>query len=95
VQNKFLSIRTASERAPEFPRNDEIERLIHEDLEKRKLDAQAELDKLRAQTDEKIREVKATQGNVRTGNGTKQGRTTDRYGNHPGENNWDQWNETH
>lgn len=97
VQNKFLSMRTASERAPEFPRNDEIERLMHEDLEKRRLDAQAELDKLKAQTDEKIREINATRetGNVRTGNGTKKGRTTDKWGNHEGENNWENWNMTH
>ena len=96
VQNKFLSVRTASERAPEFPKNDEIERIMHEDLEKRKLDQQAELDKIKAQTDEKIRELKATTstGNVRTGNGTRT-RRTDENGNWPNENNWGEYNATH
>ena len=96
VANKFLSQQTASERCPKYAKNDEFNRIMKEDLEKRKLDAQFELDKLKAQTDENIREAKATQGgqDVNTGNGSSQ-RTTDQNGNHPGENNWDEWNKTH
>ena len=96
VANKFLSAQTASERCPKYAKNDEFNRIMKEDLEKRKLDAQFELDKLKAQTDEAIRETKATQGgqDVNTGNGSSQ-RTTDQNGNHPGENNWDEWNKTH
>ena len=96
VANKFLSQQTASERCPKYAKNDEFNRIMKEDLEKRKLDAQFELDKLKAQTDEAIRETKATQGgqDVNTGNGSSQ-RTTDQNGNHPGENNWDKWNKTH
>lgn len=96
VANKFLSNQTASERCPKYAKNDEFKRLMQEDLNRRKLDAQFELDKLKAQTDEAIRETKATQGgqDVNTGNGSSQ-RTTDQNGNHPGENNWDEWNKTH
>jgi len=97
VQNGFLSHQTASERIVKYSRNDEIERIIHEDLEKRKLDQQAELDKIKVQTDEKIREIKASSAggqDVNTGQGNKR-RETDKWGNRPGENNWQQWNQTH
>lgn len=96
VQNGFLSHQTGSERIPKYARNDEIERIMHEDLEKRKLDAQFEVDKLKAETDEAIREAKATSGgqDVNTGQGNKP-RTTDKWGNHEGENNWDEWNNSH
>lgn len=92
----FLSHQTASERASKYSRNDEIQRIMDEDLEKRKRDAQFELDKLKAETDEAIRESKATSGgqDVNTGNGRRE-RTTDRWGNHEGENNWEEWNSTH
>ena len=96
VANKFLSQQTASERCPKYAKNDEFNRIMKEDLEKRKLDAQFELDKLKAQTDEAIRETKATQGgqDVNTGNGSSQ-RTTDKWGNREGENNWTDWNNNH
>lgn len=97
VQNKFLSTQTASERCPKYAKNDEIERIMHEDLEKRKRDAQFEIDKMKAQTDEEIRKTKATAGgqDVNTGNGSRP-RTTDKWGNAlSGENNWDEWNATH
>ena len=70
---------------------------MDEDLEKRKRDSQFEVDKLKAQTDEAIREAKATSSgqDINTGNGTKKGRTTDKWGNHEGENNWKNWNNTH
>lgn len=96
VQNKFLSQQTASERIPKYARNDEYERIVKEDLDKRKLDAQFEIDKIKAETDEAIREAKATSSgqDVNTGQGKKQ-RTTDKWGNTPNENNWEEWNETH
>ena len=94
VQNNFLSHQTASERISKYSRNDEYERIAREDLEKRKLDAQAELDKIKAETESKLKQIKANQAgqDVNTGHGT---RTTDENGNHPGENNWDNWNEEH
>lgn len=97
VANGFLSHQTASERASKYSRNDEIQRIMDEDLEKRKRDAQFEVDKMKAQTDEEIRKAKATSGgqDVNTGNGTRGGRTTDKWGNHEGENNWENWNKTH
>lgn len=97
VANGFLSHQTASERASKYSKNDEIERIMNEDLERRKRDAQFEIDKMVAQTDEDIREAKATQEgqDVNTGKGNKGGRTTDKWGNHEGENNWQNWNNTH
>lgn len=97
VNSGFLSHQTASERASKYARNDEIQRIMDEDLEKRKRDSQFEVDKLKAQTDEAIREAKATSSgqDINTGNGTKKGRTTDKWGNHEGENNWKNWNNTH
>lgn len=94
VQNNFLSHQTASERISKYSRNDEYERIAREDLEKRKLDAQAELDKIKAETESKLKQIKANQAgqDVNTGHGT---RTTDENGNHPGEINWDNWNEEH
>lgn len=96
VQNGFLSKQTASERIPKYSRNDEIERIMREDLNKRKLDAQFEVDKLKAQTDQKIRELKESgKGqDINTGLG-KRNRTTDKWGNHEGENNWEEYNRTH
>ena len=96
VANGFLSHQTASERASKYSRNDEIQRIMDEDLEKRKRDAQFEVDKMKAQTDEEIRKAKATSGgeDVNTGNGKKP-RMTDKWGNTPNENNWKKWNETH
>ena len=95
VQNGFISKRTASERAPEFPMNDEYERVMNEDLEKRKRDAQEKIDIIKVETEEKIKEAKATSGNVRTGNGTGKVRNTDENGNWPNENNWTEYNQTH
>lgn len=95
VQNGFLSKQTASERISMYSRNDEIQRIMDEDLEKRKRDAQFELDKMKAETDEAIRQSKATSGNIRTGNGSGRVRHTDSNGNWPNENNWGEYNKTH
>lgn len=99
VQNGFLSQRTASERAPEFPKNDEYNRILEEYVNKKEIDMQFELDKEREQTELEIKKIRAQSAlagqDVNTGHGKKQGRTTDKWGNHEGENNWEQWNRTH
>lgn len=97
VSNNFISHQTASERASKYSRNDEYQRIMDEDIEKRKREEQFELDKMKAQTDEEIRKAKATEGgqDVNTGNGRKTERTTDKWGNHEGENNWEEWNQSH
>lgn len=97
VQNGFLSIKTASERLSMYSRNDEYERIMQEDLEKRKLDAQDELNKIKAETESKIKQIEAQSAgqDINTGRGKKP-RTTDRWGNQlSGENNWDDWNRSH
>lgn len=96
VTNGFISHQTASERAVKYSRNDEIERIMNEDLKKRKRDAEFELEKLKQQTDEEIRKAKAMgKGqDLNTGQGRRT-RETDSNGNRPNENNWDKWNETH
>ena len=100
VQNNFISKQTASERATKYAKNDEIKRIIAEDLEKRKLDMQDELNKQKAQTDNEIRKIRAQNAlkgqDVNTGNGnTSRTRQTDQWGNRPNENNWNSWNATH
>lgn len=104
AQNGFLSHQTASERIPKYARNDEYERIIKEDLEKRKLNAQDEVAKMKAQTNEKIEQMKAQKKfgskgqDINTGNGGRP-RTvnTDKWGNRQdgSEKNWDEWNRRH
>lgn len=93
VQNGFLSKRTASERMPDFPKNDEYERIVREQVAKREMELKDKIAELEAQTDEKIRAAKATGGqDVNTGNGGRpnmSGRTYDEDRNWPGRNNWD------
>ena len=100
VQNKFLSTQTASERIPKYARNDEIERIMNEDLEKRKLDQQFKVNEMREETDEKIKVISAQKSyNVRTGNGQGSGRPNrtgldwDENGNYPGRNGWQEGEE--
>ena len=97
VQNGFLSRQTATERCPDFPRNGEIDRIIKEDIERRERDIKYEMDKQERQMEidvERARKTSAYNGRVSTGQGTRT-RTTDENGNHPGENNWDNWNRSH
>lgn len=100
VQNQFISKQTASERIPKFAKNDEFDRIMREDMEKRKRETQEAINQqreiLKVQTEEAIKQAKATgKGgqDVNTGGG-KTGRTTDKWGNHEGENNWDKYNKT-
>lgn len=98
VQNEFLSKQTASERASKYTRNDEIQRILDEYIKRKETDARFELEKQRAETELKIKEIKAQNAmrgqDVNTGHGNKT-RTTDKWGNHPNENNWDDWNSKH
>ena len=99
VQNGFISKQTASERASKYTKNDEMDRIFKEYKKQREIDLLFEIKKQKAQVDAEIEKAKQTakinntEGNVRTGNGRL--RTTDENGNHEGENNWDEWNETH
>lgn len=103
VQNKFLSAQTASERLKKYAMNDEYDRIIREDIDKRKKDLQDAIEKKRNEVTEDIRKEKATakinasEGgqDVNTGQGRRGTRETDRWGNHPNENNWDDWNASH
>lgn len=99
VQQGFISKQTASERASKYTKNDEMDRLLKEYKQKQELDLLYEIKKKKAEVEAEIEKLKQTskiqgnKNNVRTGNGKT--RTTDENGNHPNENNWDQWNETH
>lgn len=101
VQNGFLSHQTASERIPKYAKNDEISRIIQEDLQKRKLDMQAQIDLKREQLKADISKLKEQAKINKNKSGqdintrSSRTRTTDKNGNRPGENNWDEWNETH
>lgn len=98
VQNQFVSKKTASERAVKYTRNDEAQRVLDEYVERKEIDARFELEKQREQTELEIKKIKAQNAargqDVNTGRGSRT-RTTDRWGNREGENNWSQWNATH
>lgn len=101
VQDGFVSKQTAAERASKYTKNDEVARYWSEYKKKQEMDLLFEVKKKQAEVDEEIRKNKeeantngVREGNVRTGQGSKT-RETDKWGNHPGENNWDEWNETH
>ena len=98
VQNEFVSKQTASERASKYTKNDEAQRILDEYVRKREIDARFELEKLRNETELEIKRIKAQNSmkgkDVNTGNGTRI-RTTDKWGNHAGENNWEGWNDKH
>ena len=100
VQDGFISKQTASERASKYTKNDETDRILKEYKQKQELDLLYETKKKKAEVEAEIEKEKQTakfnktsQGNVRTGNGRT--RTTDQNGNHPGENNWDEWDKNH
>lgn len=79
VQNGFLSHQTASERCPEFPKNDEYERIMKEQKEKQQQDLLNDIELQDAQTENNIEEEEAQarinrqQGgsDVNTGAGSK------------------------
>ena len=102
VQNKFISRQTASERCPDFPKNDEYARIIAEEKEKQQMDLLAQLEVQDNQTENAIEqeEAAARVNHGKSGSdlnqpkgGKKRGRPnefhTDKWGNRVGENNWD------
>lgn len=101
VQNGFLSHQTASERIPKYAKNDEIDRILKEDMQKRKLDAQQQIDIKKEQLKADITKMKEqarinkNKGGQDINTGGSRTRTTDENGNRPGENNWDKWDKTH
>lgn len=105
VQNKFISKQTASERCPDYPKNDEWGRILREQKEEQQQDLLIELEKQDNQTENAIEESRATakiegsKGNVRTGRGKGRPRTvdTDHWGNRKdgSEENWQDWNNRH
>ena len=79
---------------------------MREDMQKRKLDAQAKIDEQRAAIEMDIEKQKAlariTKGqDVNTGQGkgrpNRSGKTWDKNGNNPidDKNNWNKWNSAH
>lgn len=110
VQNKFLSKQTASERCPDFPKNDEFERIIREKKEEQEMDLLMEMRSQDNQLENNIKEEEAAarissgqKGNdVNTGHGkkgrpNKSGKQWDDNGNNPIDdaNNWGDWNDKH
>lgn len=98
VQNGFVSHQTAAERATKYTKNDEIDRIMREDINKRQKDLQDKIDEKRAEVEAEIEKDKAAASGSTNGGqdvNTGKGRNTDENGNWPGENNWDNWNKNH
>lgn len=111
VQNGFLSKQTASERCPDFPVNDEYDRIMREKKEEDQQDLLMDMQRADNETENAIEEEEATarinkqQGgnDINTGGGRKAGRPN-RSGkkwdkNHNNDvddkNNWKHYNQTH
>lgn len=98
VQNEFISKQTASERASKYAKNDEIQRVLDQYVQRKEVDARFELQKEREETELEIKKIKAQNAargqDINTAHGTRR-RTTDKWGNHQGENNWEEWNSSH
>lgn len=106
VQNNFISKQTASERASEYTKNDEIDRYWREDLKKRERDLEFEIKKGKAEVQQQIkkaeeeakinRQFNGEGQDVNTGHGGRP-RTvnTDEWGNRENENNWEEYNRNH
>lgn len=102
VQNGFLSKQTASERCPDFPVNDEYDRIMREKKEEDQQDLLMDIQRADNETENAIEQEKATaqingySASVNTGNGRKRGRpnkfNTDSNGNRLGESHWDEFN---
>ena len=86
VQNGFLSKRTASERIDNVATADEWSRIIREKKEEDEMDLLLEI--------KRERQTAAISGDGNGGSVTGS-RKTDKNGNYPGENNWDEYNKTH
>ena len=102
VQNGFLSKQTASERCPDFPVNDEYDRIMREKKEEDQQDLLMDIQRADNETENAIEQEKVTaqingySASVNTGNGRKRGRpnkfNTDSNGNRLGESHWDEFN---
>lgn len=102
VQNGFLSKQTASERCPDFPVNDEYDRIMREKKEEDQQDLLMDIQRADNETENAIEQEKATaqingySASVNTGNGRKRWRpnkfNTDSNGNRLGESHWDEFN---
>ena len=109
VQNSFLSHQTASERCPDFPVNDEYDRIVREAKEKQEQDLLKDIRLSDAQTEDAVQEEEAKAridrgkggSDISTGRGIKRGRPrtvdTDKWGNRQdgSEHNWDDWDAKH
>lgn len=81
VQNNFLSHQTASERCPDFPKNDEYSRIVEEQKEKQQQDLLTNIELQDAQTENNIEEEEASAKidagksgqDINTGHGKKNG----------------------
>lgn len=108
VQNNFLSHQTASERCPNYPVNDEYDRIVRETKEKQEQDLLNDIKLDDAQTENKIEENEANAklnkgqsgSDINTGNGkrgrpNKSGTQYDSNRNWEGRNNWDSYDHKH
>ena len=111
VQNSFISKRTASERCPEYPKNDEFERILREKKEEQEQDLLMDMQRADNETENAIEQQEAAAkinkgqsgSDIDTGNGRKAGRpnesgkTWDKNGNNPIDdaNNWEKYNRNH
>lgn len=104
VNSRFISRQTATERLSVYAKNDEFDRILREYKEEQEQDLLIELEKQDNQTENAIQQekeiAKINNGDsgqdVNTGRGKgRRTRTTDKWGNHEGENNWDSWNRSH
>lgn len=98
VQNSILSKQTASERLTKYSKNDEFDRVMREMKQKNDEVVRVADEQKTHATDEEIRKQKALNGsdiNTGGGGGSERERTTDKWGNHPNENNWQDWNDKH
>lgn len=82
VQNKFLSRQTASERCPNFPKNDEFDRIMREEKQKQEMDLLVQMQSQDNQTQNNIEEQEAQARidmgkggeDINTGRGAKGGK---------------------
>lgn len=111
VQNGFLSKQTASERCPDFPVNDEYDRIMREKKEEDQQDLLMDIQRADNETQNAIEEERATarinkqQGgnDINTGGGRKAGRPNrsgkkwdkNRNNDVDDKNNWKHYDKTH
>ncbi|SRR3712207_1201321 len=108
VQNGFISKRTASEKCPDLPVNDEYQRIIEEQKEKQQMDLLTQLEIQDNATDNAIEQEEASarinkgqkgqdvntghQGGGKRGRPARSGKVWDSNRNWAGRSNWDSLN---